>query len=68
MAPRVIWLRRGIFLYAPALSPSAFGRGLLDHSANQASAMLRSVGRSISGRQPSGGAHVLRLPDQSAGM
>jgi EAL domain-containing protein (putative c-di-GMP-specific phosphodiesterase class I) len=55
------------FLYAPALSPSAFGRWLLDHSANQASAMLRSVGRSISAR-PSGGAHALRLPDQSAGM
>ena len=55
------------FLYAPALSPSAFGRWLLDHSADQASAMLRSVGRSISAR-PSGGAHALRLPDQSAGM
>ena len=41
------------FLYAPALSPSAFGRWLLDHSANQASAMLRSVGRSISTRQRS---------------
>jgi diguanylate cyclase (GGDEF)-like protein/PAS domain S-box-containing protein len=39
------------FLYAPALSPSAFGRWLLDHSADQASAMLRSVGRSISGAQ-----------------
>ncbi len=36
------------FLYAPALSPPAFGRWLLDHSADQASAMLRSVGRSIS--------------------
>jgi len=55
------------FLYAPALSPSAFGRWLLDHSANQASAMLRSVGRSILGR-PSGGARALRLPDQSAAM
>ena len=55
------------FLYAPALSPSAFGRWLLDHSASQASAMLRSVGRSLSAR-PSGGAHALRLPDQSAMM
>ena len=55
------------FLYAPALSPSAFGRWLLDHSADRASAMLRSVGRSISGR-PSGGAHALRLPDNSAVM
>jgi EAL domain-containing protein (putative c-di-GMP-specific phosphodiesterase class I) len=36
------------FLYAPALSPPAFGRWLLDRSADQASAMLRSVGRSIS--------------------
>lgn len=36
------------FLYAPALSPPAFGRWLLDHSADRASAMLRSVGRSIS--------------------
>jgi diguanylate cyclase (GGDEF)-like protein/PAS domain S-box-containing protein len=53
------------FLYAPALSPSAFGRWLLEHSANQASAMLRSVGRSVSRRQ-SGGAHSLELPDRSA--
>jgi EAL domain-containing protein (putative c-di-GMP-specific phosphodiesterase class I) len=30
------------FLYAPALSPPAFGRWLLDHSADQASAMLRA--------------------------
>jgi diguanylate cyclase (GGDEF)-like protein/PAS domain S-box-containing protein len=37
------------FLYAPALSPPAFGRWLVDHSANQASEMLRSVGRSLSG-------------------
>jgi diguanylate cyclase (GGDEF)-like protein/PAS domain S-box-containing protein len=55
------------FLYAPALSPPAFGRWLLDHSADQASAMLRSVGRSISGR-PSDGAQAPRLPDQSAAM
>jgi EAL domain-containing protein (putative c-di-GMP-specific phosphodiesterase class I) len=53
------------FLYAPALSPPAFGRWLLDHSADRASAMLRSVGRSISAR-PSGGAHALSLPDRPA--
>ncbi len=55
------------FLYAPALSPSAFGRWLLDHSADQATAMLRSVGRSTLER-PSGGARTLRLPDQSAAI
>ena len=55
------------FLYAPALSPSAFGRWLLDHSANRASVMLRSVGRSISGR-PSGASHASSLPDRSAVM
>jgi diguanylate cyclase (GGDEF)-like protein/PAS domain S-box-containing protein len=36
------------FLYAPALSPAAFGRWLLDHSARRASAMLRRIGRSLS--------------------
>jgi diguanylate cyclase (GGDEF)-like protein/PAS domain S-box-containing protein len=55
------------FLYAPALSPPAFGRWLLDHSADQASAMLRSVGRSISA-QPSGETDAPGLPDQSAVM
>jgi diguanylate cyclase (GGDEF)-like protein/PAS domain S-box-containing protein len=55
------------FLYAPALSPPAFGRWLLDHSANQASAMLRSVGRSISAR-PSGAARAPKMPDQSAAI
>ncbi len=35
------------FLYAPALSPPAFGRWLLDHSAERAVAMLRRVGRSL---------------------
>jgi diguanylate cyclase (GGDEF)-like protein/PAS domain S-box-containing protein len=35
------------FLYAPALSPRAFGRWLLDHSADRASVMLRRVGRSL---------------------
>jgi diguanylate cyclase (GGDEF)-like protein/PAS domain S-box-containing protein len=34
------------FLYAPALSPSAFLRWLLDHSAGRASVMLRPIGRS----------------------
>src|SRR5579872_214925 len=55
------------FLYAPALSPSAFGRWLVDHSATCASAMLRSVGRSIS-EQSSGGARALKVPDQPAVM
>ncbi len=36
------------YLYARALSPPAFGRWLLDHSASRASAMLRRVGRSLS--------------------
>jgi hypothetical protein len=36
------------FLYAPALSPPAFGRWLLDHSAERASVMLRRIGRSLS--------------------
>ncbi len=36
------------FLYAPALSPTAFGRWLLDHSAGRASAMLRRFSRSLS--------------------
>lgn len=36
------------FLYAPALSPPAFGRWLLDHSATRASVMLRRIGRSLS--------------------
>jgi EAL domain-containing protein (putative c-di-GMP-specific phosphodiesterase class I) len=36
------------FLYAPALSPPAFGRWLLDYSAGRASDMLRRIGRSLS--------------------
>jgi diguanylate cyclase (GGDEF)-like protein/PAS domain S-box-containing protein len=36
------------YLYARALSPSAFGRWLLDHSAERASAMLRRIGHSLS--------------------
>ena len=35
------------FLYAPALSPTGFGRWLLEHSARRAGAMLRRVGRSL---------------------
>ena len=37
------------FLCAPALSPPAFGRWLLDYSAGRASEMLRRIGRSLSG-------------------
>jgi EAL domain-containing protein (putative c-di-GMP-specific phosphodiesterase class I) len=36
------------FLYARALSPAAFGRWLLDHSAERASKMLRHFGRPLS--------------------
>ncbi len=35
------------YLYARALSPPAFGRWLLDHSASRAGAMLRRVGQSL---------------------
>jgi predicted signal transduction protein with EAL and GGDEF domain len=35
------------FLYAPALSPAAFGHWLLDYSARRASAMLTRVSRSL---------------------
>jgi diguanylate cyclase (GGDEF)-like protein/PAS domain S-box-containing protein len=38
------------FLYAPALSPPAFGRWLLDHSAERARGMLTRIGRSLSGQ------------------
>jgi diguanylate cyclase (GGDEF)-like protein/PAS domain S-box-containing protein len=38
------------FLYAPALSSTAFGRWLLDHSAGRASMMLKQIGRSLLGR------------------
>ena len=41
------------FLYAPALSAPAFGRWLLDHSAEQAIAMLGHVSRSLA-RPPAG--------------
>jgi diguanylate cyclase (GGDEF)-like protein/PAS domain S-box-containing protein len=40
------------FLYARALSPPAFGRWLLDHSAERAGAMLRRVGRSLAEPSP----------------
>ncbi len=36
------------YLYARALSPAAFGRWLLDHSAARASTMLRRIRRSLS--------------------
>ncbi|MDR3467493.1 MAG: EAL domain-containing protein [Xanthobacteraceae bacterium] len=36
------------FFYAPALSPIAFGRWLLDHSTSRASMMLRRIGRALS--------------------
>jgi EAL domain-containing protein (putative c-di-GMP-specific phosphodiesterase class I) len=39
------------FLYAPALSPDAFGRWLVDHAAKQAGTMLRRLSQSLS--QPS---------------
>jgi EAL domain-containing protein (putative c-di-GMP-specific phosphodiesterase class I) len=55
------------FFYAPALSPAAFGRWLLDHSASQASAMLRSVGRSLAA-QPADSANMKSLSDQPAVM
>jgi diguanylate cyclase (GGDEF)-like protein len=35
------------FLYAPPLSPPAFGRWLLEHSARRAIDMLRQIGRSL---------------------
>ena len=35
------------FLYAPALSPPAFGRWLLDYSAERARVMLSRIGRSL---------------------
>jgi predicted signal transduction protein with EAL and GGDEF domain len=46
------------FLYAPALSPTAFGRWLLDHSASQASAMLKRIGRSLSEPPAASSPHV----------
>jgi diguanylate cyclase (GGDEF)-like protein/PAS domain S-box-containing protein len=55
------------FLYAPALSPCAFGRWLLDHSASQASAMLRSVGRSLAA-EPADAANTDNRSDQPAVM
>jgi diguanylate cyclase (GGDEF)-like protein/PAS domain S-box-containing protein len=51
------------FLYAPALSPHAFGRWLLDHSAERARVMLARIGRSLSG-PPAGNTPV--VPDKRA--
>lgn len=44
------------FLYAPALAPTDFERWLIQHCAEQASVLLREVGRSLS---------AARLPDQT---
>lgn len=46
------------FLYAPALSPTAFGRWLLDHSARRASVMLRRFSRSLSQPPVASSCHV----------
>lgn len=47
------------FLYAPALSPTSFGRWLLDHSAKRASMMLRRIGRSLSQASAGSSPHVV---------
>ena len=52
------------FLYAPALSPQAFGRWLLDHGANRASVMLRRIGRSLSARPDDDDALASDLPER----
>jgi diguanylate cyclase (GGDEF)-like protein/PAS domain S-box-containing protein len=54
------------FLYAPALSPHAFGRWLLDHSARRASEMLRHIGRSLS--QPPAEIAASRPRGRTAGL
>lgn len=46
------------FLYAPALSPTAFGRWLLDHSARRASMMLKHIGQSPSRPQAMSSASI----------
>jgi len=53
------------FLYAPALSSTAFGRWLLDHSAQRASVMLRRIGRSLS--QPPPAASLPVVPNIGLG-
>jgi EAL domain-containing protein (putative c-di-GMP-specific phosphodiesterase class I) len=53
------------FLYAPALSPDAFERWLVDHAAAQAGAMLRHLGRSLS--QPLAKPSSLVSPAQRLG-
>ena len=53
------------FLYAPALSSTAFGRWLLDHSAHRASVMLRRIGRSLS--QPPPAASLPVVPNIGLG-
>jgi diguanylate cyclase (GGDEF)-like protein/PAS domain S-box-containing protein len=54
------------FLCAPALSPHAFGRWLLDHSARRASEMLRHIGRSLS--QPPAEIAISRRRGRTAGL
>ncbi len=51
------------YLYAPALSPHAFGRWLLEHSATRASAMLRRIGRSLA--EPPAESHLGEAPAAS---
>ncbi len=53
------------FLYSPALSPHAFGRWLLDHSAERASLMLTRIGRSLS-EPPAGSAPRAAAAQRSA--
>jgi diguanylate cyclase (GGDEF)-like protein/PAS domain S-box-containing protein len=57
------------FLYAPALSPHAFGRWLVDHAAKQAGTMLRRLGQSLSQppRPLSAVPSVKRLGDRPGG-
>jgi diguanylate cyclase (GGDEF)-like protein/PAS domain S-box-containing protein len=53
------------FLYAPALSPHAFGRWLLDHSAERARVMLARIGRSLAA-PPAGDTILPVVPDKRA--
>ncbi|MBX9650584.1 MAG: EAL domain-containing protein, partial [Xanthobacteraceae bacterium] len=53
------------FLFAPALAPEAFERWLLNHSVEQASAMLRRLGESLS--QPGAAPSVADASDQRTG-
>jgi sensor c-di-GMP phosphodiesterase-like protein len=55
------------FLYAPALSPAAFGRWLLEHSAGRASVMLRRIGQSLSEPSTERRDELARAPSLNAG-